>query len=54
MADSPSLAQDVVHSATAFSKAFRQKPRRWFAFGLFSMFPTNCCKFASLLLAWFL
>ncbi|MCE0779143.1 MULTISPECIES: hypothetical protein [unclassified Pseudomonas] len=54
MADSPSLAQDVVHSATAFSKAFRQKPPRWFAFGLFSMFPTNCCEFASLLLAWFL
>lgn len=54
MANSPNLAQGVVHSAMAFSKAFRQTPPRWFAFGLFSMFPTNCCEFASLLLAWFL
>nr|WP_314874696.1 hypothetical protein [uncultured Pseudomonas sp.] len=38
----------------AFSEAFRQTPPKWFAFGLFSMFPTNCCEFASLLLAWFL
>ena len=54
MANFPSLAPDVVQSATAFSKAFRRTPPRWFAFGLFSMFPTNCCEFASLLLAWFL
>jgi hypothetical protein len=50
----PSLAQDVAHSATALSKAFRRNPPQRFAFGLFSMFPTNCCEFASLLLAWFL
>ncbi|WP_426809952.1 hypothetical protein ABOC32_01835 [Pseudomonas sp. WOUb67] len=54
MANSPSLAQDVAQSAMAFSKAFRQTPPRWFAFRLFSMFPTECCEFASLLLAWFL
>ncbi|WJD62957.1 hypothetical protein [Pseudomonas kurunegalensis] len=54
MTNSPSLALDVEQSALAFSKAFRQTPPRWFAFRLFSMFPTNCCEFASLLLAWFL
>lgn len=54
MANSTNLAQDVTQSAVAFSKAFRQTPPQWFKFGLFSMFPTACCKYASLLLAWFL
>ncbi|HEN8800088.1 TPA: hypothetical protein U8251_002683 [Pseudomonas putida] len=54
MANSPSLAQDVAQSAMAFSTAFRQTPPDQFAFGLFSMFPTSCCEYASLLLAWFL
>ncbi|HEK0906824.1 TPA: hypothetical protein SMQ04_001571 [Pseudomonas putida] len=54
MAQSPSLAQDVAQSAKSFSKAFRQTPPQRFAFDLFSMFPTSCCEYASLLLAWFL
>lgn len=54
MANFPSLAPDVVQSAMAFSKAFRRTPPQWFGFGLFSMFPTGCCQYASLLLAWYL
>lgn len=54
MANTPNLAPDVAHSAMAFSKAFRQHPTQWFKFRLFSMFPTSCCEYASLLLAWFL
>ncbi|MCF1489378.1 hypothetical protein LZ838_18715 [Pseudomonas sp. AA27] len=54
MVNLPSLKQGVVHSAMAFSKAFRKPPPQWFAFRLFSMFPTGCCEYASLLVAWFL
>lgn len=50
----PRLRPGIEHSALALSKAFRRYPKAWFAFRLFSMFPTNCCEFASLLLAWFL
>ncbi|MDR0279612.1 MAG: hypothetical protein LBJ37_17170 [Paucimonas sp.] len=54
MANSPRLARGIVHSAMAFSKAFRRHPPDDFAFSLLSMFPTSCCEYASLLLAWFL
>lgn len=54
MANSPSLTPAIEHSALAFSKAFRRYPPEWFGFGLFSMFPRECCEYASLVLAWFL
>ena len=44
MANSPRLAHGIVHSAMAFSKAFRRHPPDDFAFGLFSIFPRGCCK----------
>lgn len=44
----------ISQSAFAFSDAFRKRPRDDFAFELLTSFPTACCEYASLLLAWFL
>ncbi|MBD8826715.1 hypothetical protein [Pseudomonas sp. CFBP 13602] len=44
----------ISQSAFAFSDALRKRAPDDFAFELLTTFPTACCKYASLLLAWFL
>jgi len=44
----------ISQSAFAFSNALRKRPCDDFTFELLTSFPTACCEYASLLLAWFL